>query len=334
MADDSLVSVIINNYNYGRFLAAAIDSALAQDWRTGEVPGVEVIVVDDGSTDESASIIAGYGTRVTAILKDNGGQGSAFNTGFTAAHGAIVNFLDSDDLLHPDAARRAVAAFAEWPEAIQFLTPLDLIDAKGHPMGRRFPSVDLPEGDLRPRVMSWGPWAYPTVPNTGNFWRRRYLERVLPMPEQRFRIGADEYLAAIASLYGQLHSAAEPVGCYRAHGRNAYWRGSLAVDDVAADSFFYDRIANLLSEHAARLGLVVPRVAWLQRDWRQQVRQFILSCSGREAIRPRAATLMRSALADQTHPLKKAILVPLLAALPTLPSPLAVPLALRLLTRR
>ena len=90
--DDSkpLVSIVIDNFNYGRFLGAAIDSALAQTY-----PHVELIVVDDGSTDDSREVISSYGDRVSAVFKPNGGHASAFNAGFRASHGCIVMFLDA-----------------------------------------------------------------------------------------------------------------------------------------------------------------------------------------------------------------------------------------------
>ena len=67
-----------------------------------------MIVVDDGSTDDSRRVIESYGDRVTAIFQENGGQAAAFNTGFAASSGEIVIFLDADDLLAPDAVRRSV----------------------------------------------------------------------------------------------------------------------------------------------------------------------------------------------------------------------------------
>ena len=71
-----LVSIIINNYNYGNFLPIAISSALKQTYSN-----VEVVVVDDGSTDNSREVVAGYGDHIVPILKENGGQASAFNSG-------------------------------------------------------------------------------------------------------------------------------------------------------------------------------------------------------------------------------------------------------------
>ena len=91
------VSVLINNYNYGAFLPRAIDTALGQD-------GVraEVIVVDDGSTDDSADIIRGYGDRIRPIFQQNGGQASAINAGVAAARAPVLTFLDADDWWAPD----------------------------------------------------------------------------------------------------------------------------------------------------------------------------------------------------------------------------------------
>ena len=99
-------SVIINNYNYGRFLGSAIESALTQSY-----PNVEVIVVDDGSSDDSRQVMASFGKRIFPIYKTNGGQASALNTGFANSSGDIIIFLDADDLLHPTLVERVVNAF-------------------------------------------------------------------------------------------------------------------------------------------------------------------------------------------------------------------------------
>src|SRR5215831_18420961 len=101
-----LVSILINNYNYAQFLREAIESALSQTYSH-----VEIIVVDDGSTDESAEIISSYGSRVTAVYKENGGQTSAFNAGVAASRGDILCFLDSDDYFYAEKIARIVELF-------------------------------------------------------------------------------------------------------------------------------------------------------------------------------------------------------------------------------
>lgn len=109
--DYCLVSIIINNYNYERFLRVAIDSALNQTY-----PYTEVIVVDDGSTDNSQEIIASYKNQVIPVLKENGGQASALNAGFAASQGDIIGFLDSDDVWFPHKVARVVEALQHFPE--------------------------------------------------------------------------------------------------------------------------------------------------------------------------------------------------------------------------
>jgi len=101
-----LVSILINNYNYAPFLTQAVDSALRQTYEN-----IEVIVVDDGSTDNSWQVIKSYGDRIVPIAKKNGGQASAFNAGFEKSQGDIVCFLDSDDVFLPDKLQKLVDIF-------------------------------------------------------------------------------------------------------------------------------------------------------------------------------------------------------------------------------
>lgn len=82
MKQNPLVSIIITSYNYDRFLRESIDSAINQTYAN-----IEIIAVDDGSKDNSKEIITSYGNKITAILKDNGGQASAFNAGFKVSNG-------------------------------------------------------------------------------------------------------------------------------------------------------------------------------------------------------------------------------------------------------
>src|SRR6266404_6343268 len=119
------VSIIIDNYNYGRFLGQAIESALDQAYSR-----TEVIVVDDGSTDNSREVISRYGSRIVPVLQENRGQAAAFNQGFLHCQGEVVLFLDSDDGLLPTAATRAVEAFRE-PHIIKAHWPLHIVDELG-----------------------------------------------------------------------------------------------------------------------------------------------------------------------------------------------------------
>lgn len=106
-----LISVIVPVYNAERWLSATLDSILAQTW-----PRVEVIVVDDGSTDSSFQLANSYARHSIALhRKENGGPCSARNLGLAKAQGDYIQFLDSDDVLHPDKLRLQLMAIANGP---------------------------------------------------------------------------------------------------------------------------------------------------------------------------------------------------------------------------
>ena len=107
-----LVSVIIPNYNHARYVADAIRSVLSQTYRC-----YEIIVVDDGSTDDSRAVVARFGDRVTYIYQPNAGLSAARNTGIRASSGSLIGVLDADDLYEPDYLEVLVAALREHPDA-------------------------------------------------------------------------------------------------------------------------------------------------------------------------------------------------------------------------
>jgi glycosyltransferase involved in cell wall biosynthesis len=104
------ISVVIPTYNYGRFLRDAIDSVLAQTY-----PALEVIVVDDGSTDDTPQVLAEYGDRIRVICQKNEGAGAARNAGIAAARGEYIAFLDSDDIMKAQKLERDMARFEGDP---------------------------------------------------------------------------------------------------------------------------------------------------------------------------------------------------------------------------
>jgi glycosyltransferase involved in cell wall biosynthesis len=268
MTDSPLVSIIINNYNYGRFLAAAIDSALAQTYRR-----VEVIVVDDGSTDQSRDVIAGYAGKVLPILKGNGGQASAFNAGFAASGGEVIIFLDSDDVLGPTAAEKSVEAFDD-PGVVKVHWNLRVMDEGGVPTGKLHLSGELPEGDLREFVARKGPWNYVTPPTSGNAWARRALEEILPVPEQEYRIGADCYLFTLAPVLGKMRRVAEPQGWYRVHGKNHY-AGSRFAEKLRCDTRLYAQNCAALSTRLAALGVEADVRGWNRGAWVEELNRAV-----------------------------------------------------------
>jgi hypothetical protein len=243
-----LVSIIIDNYNYGHFVAAAIRSALAQTY----VP-LEVIVVDDGSTDNSRSVIESFGDRLRAIYQENRGQSAAFDTGFYAARGEIVFFLDSDDALHPEAVAEVVRRMGAGVSKVQFA--LATVDAEGHFLGNVFPNFPAGLGPEAIRAEALRTALYPCPPTSGNAYARWFLERVMPLPH--VPCGADGPLNTVAPIYGDVVTIDRPLAWYRVHGRNDGAQKTLAADKFARFIRHDQNRAEFLRQHAARLGLAV-----------------------------------------------------------------------------
>jgi glycosyltransferase involved in cell wall biosynthesis len=262
------VSIIINNYNYGRFLNAAIDSALNVTYRN-----TEVIVVDDGSVDNSVEVIKSYGSRIISVLKENGGQASAFNSGFAIARGKIVIFLDSDDMLLPNTVQRVVQTFLAHPRISKVQYNLEVIDALANRSGKVVPFKPLSTGDLRARVLKYYDYGWP--PTSGNAYSASILERIFPIPEEEYRICADMYLADLTPFFGPIISLNEIGALYRKHGDN-YHSGS----DID-----FDRLRGLIlriTEGSKRQKRLANQLSFVNRSpntWSlDQLNARIVSC--------------------------------------------------------
>jgi glycosyltransferase involved in cell wall biosynthesis len=263
-----LASVVINNYNYGRFVGAAIDSALAQTW-----PHVEVIVVDDGSSDDSKQIIRGYGDRIVSIFKVNGGQASAVNTGIAAARGDVIVILDSDDVLLPEALSQVVPLFDD-PTISHVHWPMWEIDANGDRNGKQFPALPLPQGDLRDAVIAGGPDVVFSPPCSGNAWSGRFVRQVMPMPQEGlFRRHAEMFLVTLSPIFGTVRRLPDPQSCYRIHGGNDWVTKSQAERDQRARRLYGER-CQVLRRALAKLGITADLQRWMHGSWWGRVDRF------------------------------------------------------------
>ena len=224
MDEKYIVSIIINNYNYDRFLKEAIDSALNQTY-----PQIEVIVVDDGSTDKSREIIAGYGSRIRSILQPNGKQAAAFNSGFASSNGDIIIFLDSDDYLLPHAIERIISSWS--PELAKVHYRLAVVDTVGKSLGYSSPQGTSPlaQGEVWKDILDKG--GYVSTPTSGNALNRHALEKLFPIPDE-YKLTADDYLSYQVPFYGNVAAIDEPLGAYRIHDSNQW-----ALSTVTAAKF-------------------------------------------------------------------------------------------------
>ncbi len=258
-----LASIIISSYNYARYLRETIDSCLQQSYSH-----VEVIVVDDGSTDNSREVIAGYGDRVKAIFKENGGHASALNVGFAQSRGDVVCFLDSDDALLSTAMEEAVDLFQE-PGVSTVRWQMLTMDSLGRVMEKRVPPDWVSEGDLKEILLREGPSHFP--PTSGNAWARWFLERALPIPEGPFRLGGgDLYLVTLATLYGLARSLAQPQGLYRIHTEKYTLQESFRK---RLDMFIgmWDCSLEAMTLHARTMGIDVDLPAVKGRSWWRRI---------------------------------------------------------------
>jgi glycosyltransferase involved in cell wall biosynthesis len=211
-----LVSVLINNYNYGRFLRDCIDSALNQTYTK-----TEVIVVDDGSTDDSREIVASYGDKIIAVLKENGGQASAFNAGFTACKGDVVCLLDSDDLFRPSKLERVVAVLQEGfcRREVLLYHLSETVDEAGRPMGSTMPTqLHRCEPNLVTYACRYAFLPFAASPTSGLVITKGLAKKIFPIP--CVRVSADDFVVRVAALLGEVRGIPEVLGAYRHHAAN------------------------------------------------------------------------------------------------------------------
>jgi glycosyltransferase involved in cell wall biosynthesis len=206
---DLLVTVLINNYNYGRFLRQAIDSALNQTY-----PNIEVLVVDDGSTDDSREIISNYGARIRSLLKENGGQASAFNAGLAASRGEVICMLDADDYFHPDKVERAVPHSKPGSMLYHRL--------RLEPGSETTPRTIAPHLDYCVFAQRYGFLPYVASPTSGLMFRRDLALKLLPLPTKHVRLSADDFVIRGAALMGEVLGIPDVLATYRVHGENGW----------------------------------------------------------------------------------------------------------------
>ena len=241
-----LISIVINNYNYGRFVSQAIESALAQTY-----PQTQVIVVDDGSTDESLKRIGTYSDRIVLVTKANGGQASALNAGFARANGDYFIFLDADDFLAPDALARVATKAEESAAKIHWR--MRVVDAEGKPVGwmpkRKW---RLAEGDV---AIAQATRSVVSSPTSGNAFSRAFLTAVMPVPEELFRINADVYLLSRSPFFGKVIAIDEPLSFYRVHSGSSKRRPKLErqLRNLRQAVF----VRKLMAKDAARVGISI-----------------------------------------------------------------------------
>ena len=248
MNSDPLVSVLISNYNCDLYLAESIDSAINQTY-----PYKEIIVVDDGSTDNSQQIIDSYQDNIIGIFKSNGGQGSAINKGFAVSKGEIICLLDADDLWLPSKLKEVVTAFNNHPQATVVYHKIQNIDRSGTPWGEPWPPYKAIVGNVSSLVARAGGW-WPFPPSTALSFSRQFLGEIMNIPEAEYRLCADAYLADLAPFFGEVIGIDRVLSKFRIHNTNNWskehnqWQRAVEYDRLRVDN-----VNRILARHDMKL---------------------------------------------------------------------------------
>jgi glycosyltransferase involved in cell wall biosynthesis len=244
------VSVLIDTYNHERFIELAITSVLEQDM---PMDGVEILIVDDGSTDRTPEIVHRFEPRVRLIRKPNGGQASAFNAGIPECRGEIVTFLDGDDWWAPQKLRRVVDAMEQDPEA--------------GIIGNGITEV-LENGDEHSEVLHETPrFRIDSLQGARIFRRRKsqlgtsrmtvraeILRKILPVPES-IVIEADEYIFTLAAALSVVSILGEPLTFYRIHAGNLFQLSGFKREPILRKQKSLEFLAQALSQKLSHFGL-------------------------------------------------------------------------------
>ncbi len=255
-------SVLVATYNQASYLAETLDTVAAQSFA-----GYEIVVVDDGSTDETRAVLEAWAgrfrrehpNRVVACTTPNRGQSAAMEHGFALCRGRYVCLLDSDDLWLPHKLARVAAEAESTPEAGMLHHPLYVVDARGARTGDVRPKrARLSDGDLRAEIRRTSRIVAPA--SSGMVIRSDVFAQLVPMPTKGFRTAADAYLTMGASLLAPVRAVHEPLAEYRMHPDGNHIRTMLSAEGVKR----WVELQTVIAEHFG-LGAAADRNSFFLR---------------------------------------------------------------------
>jgi len=210
-----LISILINNYNYAKFLPECIESVLNQTYQN-----FEIIIVDDGSTDNSKEIIEKYAKkdkRIKPVLKKNGGQASAFNEGFKHCKGEIICFLDADDLFEKNKLKEISKIYKKGYEYI-----INNYKFLGNKNLKKNYKPLFPYGGYNLFLVYY--LTKFTGSSTSNISiSKKLANKIFPIKyEDFFRIRADDVIVFASSIATKMFFINKILTVYRIHGNNLF----------------------------------------------------------------------------------------------------------------
>ncbi len=296
--NEPLISIIVPVYNSERYLASALESVLAQAYKL-----IEVIVVDDGSTDGSAAIIKAFSGRICAIYQTNQGQGVARNRGSELATGSLLAFIDADDLWDSNKLATQVALLERFPSAVATYCDYRTIDGNGvttQPTSAL--GTPRPSGSVLPQLLIGNCMGSPSVVLV----RREAFVRAGGFNEKHSRAAEDYALWLGLAAIGPIIYSPDTLVSYRRHAGQTTQEARFAFNRALGNLDAYDRIAPLLSGignsdtleiYQQRVWAALLTLAWAARHHGNR-RLAIKSCLRAWHMRPwrldLVVTLLRS----------------------------------------
>lgn len=317
------VSVVIPSYNHGRFIREAVDSVL-----TTPFAELELIIVDDGSTDDTLERLESYrgDRRVQVVAQPNRGAHAALNRGLELARGEILFVLNSDDVYRPDRLPRLVEVFEREPATVLAASWLEVIDGDGASLGIKRGPRNMP------------PWPAPSdgpllselgepeldlletnfISTTSNVALRRILIDRHRLRFAPLRYTHDWELILAACTHGRCTIVEEPLVRYRVHGDNTIREGAGQSRNEMRYEILWTVCRHAATIVAAAAGRGRGEADLRRRLWRSLPRfgcdallAELLALRGQDADPPRSYDL----LLGSDHPFRRAA-VTALAAVP------------------
>ena len=250
-------SVIITAYNYGRFIEQAIESVIRQEGILSEER--EIIVVDDGSTDDTAQRLARFKSEIVLVKQENSGQAASINAALSVCRGEVAVFLDADDYFYPAKLASLKAMFISRPQVDVVYHALRIVDGAGnargqlgeHRSGNRFTEFPLR------RLLSG---KIPFCPETSCIAVRiSCLNNIVPVPAS-LKLCADWYINILLTLYARQYAfITELLGAYRIHEANLWKNKASPNKNSAVEVEIMTLTREAVAGHGRRLGFGVGR---------------------------------------------------------------------------
>lgn len=293
LSEMPLVSIVVANYNYERYIGLTIESVLAQTYSNWEL-----VIIDDGSTDGSLELIDRYrraDSRVRLLRKENGGHGSALNVARPAARGEILCLLDSDDLYLPHKIQQVVDCFQREQTAGFVVHRVIRINQNGRRQGIWPMSDALPEGWYGSALFESGGVLANLPPTSGISLRREVAEAIFPMPVEKPLVNCpDQVMMRLAPLVTPIAKLDEPLSEYRLHNANSYDAPRVTAEFAAREVLVCRRLwqvqYDFLERRAAGLGAELKPVD--ASFFMVYLRYLEAKLSGHSSVGERHAELM------------------------------------------